>query len=254
MFDIQTQSGAPPKLARAWLFYTTEERHSSGQPETFVTEHGIRLNGEDQPQLGPGRPLEEKSLYQTMERMAQARPVRHQHAGLLDPNILQFDATKMTWFVPGQRRPMWLQQRERALQVAWPDLVFHVSERGFCCWAVADAKRPTADTPVFHAPLANFYRDGRLCMGNATAGNLTIESIPVWEEAVFNTRFTHVNHELTLAPDALNVDNPEGIDSAAHFRFWKACDRDRNASFPTQALVPFTRMGSTPMTVGEVLP
>lgn len=253
MFDIQTQSEAPPKLVSAWLFYTTEGRHSLGQSETFVTEHRIRQNAEEQPQLGPGRPLEEKSLFQTMERMAQERPVRHQHVGLLDPNILQFDATKMTWFVPGQRRRMWLRQRERALQVAWPNLVFHVSCGSLYCWAVADTNRPTADTAVFHAPLANFYHDGRLCMGNATAGDLTIESIPVWEEAVFNTRFTHVNHQTTLAPDAQDVDETTGIDSAAHFRFWKACDRDYNATFPTESLVPFT-VASKSMTVGEVLP
>ena len=253
MFDIQTESEAPPRLVSAWLFYSTQGRYSIGPSETFVTEHRIRQNADDQPQLGPGRPLEEKSLFQTMERMAQTRPVRHQHTGLLDPNILQFDATKMTWFVPGQRRPMWLRQRERALQVAWPNLIFHVSGGRLCCWAVANTKRPTSDSRVFHAPLANFYNDARLCMGNATAGGLTIESIPVWEDAVFNTRFTHVNHDLTLALDASNAED-NGVDSAAHFRFWRGCDRDRNATFPVESLVPFTGMGGNSMTVGEVLP
>lgn len=260
MWETLISKPAELRLSKAWLFY--QEGQGYGSRLSMVTEHSIMgdANGR-RPLIGPGKALEQASLAKAFAEMQGEKVLEHTHSGVLPANVLQFDQTKLTWWVKGRRRAMWLAEyrgshnRTRRLMVPWPSLVFHVSkQRGLSVFAIRGYRRPGERSRLYHAPLGNIYRDGRVCLGNAKPGDLGLGSIPVWEEAIFDTRFAHINHEHTLTAKACERKRDD-ISETAHRRFWRKLHRQRAERFPAEALRAF----ANPYTgraarLGEVLP
>jgi PRTRC genetic system protein B len=60
-------------------------------------------------------------------------------------------------------------------------------------------RQPKADDYIYHAPLMNTYSDSRVCVGSADCpDNADIENMAGWESVIFETIFTHTNHDFTL--------------------------------------------------------
>jgi len=155
---------------------------------------------------------------------------------ILPENVLGKSARQLTWLVPGKVRPMLfrLSGRSQALRVPWPTLVFQATERSLRVVALKSSRRPQRDTPVFHAPLMNFYYDTRMCFGGAgIPQSLGVSSMPKWEAAVFDTAFSHTNHGRTLVRR-----DDDSDDNAFHFGFWRGLHKQKAARFPVRALVP----------------
>lgn len=250
------QAGVPaPKVA--WIFYGI----AGSSRSDAVCEHPVHVTDKG-PVLGAGRPLDQDGLVRAMREAAQGRSIAHTHRGLLPSNVLQFDEQKLTWYVPAKvRRMHWAVAKSGAtelstqtLTVPWPTLVFsHRKGRGLRLFAIRGTRRPGVTTRVYHAPLGNVYRETDVCLGTATRGNLSLESIPVWEEAIFDTRFSHVNQENTLDPQACGLKR-DGVSTAAHLRFWKRLHKEQQKRFPSEALCPITDYEGRPLRLGDLLP
>lgn len=253
MLKYEAMTREMPVPQKAWIFYENQGRY--GGRSAGVCEHEVH-NTEKGPVLGVGRPLDQAGLLRTLREAAEGRPVLHRHQGILPANVLQYDEEKLTWYVPGKVRKMyWTGSRKgtQTLVVPWPTLVFrHRKGRGLELFAVRGSRRPGLSTPIFHAPLANVYGGGDVCLGNADRGILSLESIPVWEEAIFDTRFSHINHSHTLKPQACGLKSTK-ISTAAHLRFWKGLAKEQAKRFPSTALNPMESRRGKQLCLGDVL-
>jgi len=183
----------------------------------------------------PGRPLtvaDARALLETLlgERTSDLR--------WTPPNLLASGDAALVWSVPGRVRPMCFRGKEDGplrLDVPWPTLVFAATDGAIRLAAIKSRGRPTARTPLFHAPLWNVYADGRVCLGSASVPHLDgIDAVPGYERAIFDTLFSHGNFRGNLA---YRQDRGETSDRD-HLRFWRALARAKATRFPPAALVP----------------
>lgn len=73
-----------------------------------------------------------------------------------------------------------------------PALVFKASGTHLWVRALAESKRPIAQTRVHVAPYWNCYDDGSVCTGSMKIPRVkTVESISSWERSFFQSEFTH---------------------------------------------------------------
>lgn len=114
-------------------------------------------------------------------------------------NLLFRDAYQMVWYVPPAKRNMYFRSgtTSKKFSVMWPGLVMSYKlDKGFRIVAYAGKGRPTAGQKLYHAPLWNIDNKGVMCAGTAiTASELNDEAMNVWNRAVFETNFTHPNHD-----------------------------------------------------------
>ena len=154
---------------------------------------------------------------------------------LLPASVLVHGAARLVWMVRAKVRPMWfvLGRKSYRFAVPWPTLILDASESGLRVAALASTRRPGARSALFHAPLMNVYANSAVCLGNAVRpGEHGSTAMKVWEQTVFESNFSHVNHEHTLALRAKQVNND------AHLKFWSGLDRKAVTRFPISKLVP----------------
>jgi PRTRC genetic system protein B len=157
----------------------------------------------------------------------------------LPPEVVSCGGAQLAWLVPGRVRPMWFRLGKRTLRldVPWPTLLFRVDRGSLELAALKRAIRPTADTPLYHAPLMNVYSHTALCPGNASLPQgCSLAHRAQYEAAVFDTSFTHVNHDHTLG-----LHGCKAVSTARHCHFWRQLHVRRSSRFPTTALVPLRR-------------
>lgn len=120
----------------------------------------------------------------------------------LPENLMMLNSQKMIWYVPAKVRTMHIKtgDKVRHITLKWPSLVFKANAgRQLQVAAYAGSGRPKQNQKLYHAPLWNIYDDTRLCSGSAdTTDVLDINAMKIWEEAVFETLFTHPNHDNVL--------------------------------------------------------
>jgi PRTRC genetic system protein B len=184
-------------------------------------------------EVGPGRVLGARD-HQTLLNVL--LDTLHTDNEFLPPDVLSHSSGQLAWYVPGELRRMWLRdaQRTRGIKVPWPTLLFRARQGTLSLAALGSARRPRETDPLYHAPLMNVHASTRLCSGTAVLprGNLLADRAG-FETAVYETAFTHVNHEHTLRQPK----NAE-VSTAQHVRFWTQLARTGARRFPTRALVP----------------
>lgn len=187
-FDILARSDGELRLSKAVLIY---EGHSGG---AFATLHDI----DDQdglPTIQAGKAMTPRAAL----RLARALGKGITHGGFLPETVLYMDGDLLMWWVPAARRQVWFRAgdigpQDRGEVVPHPSLVFAASSQHWCVWAVKGADRPKPDTPVFQAPYFNVNASGGICQGNVAIPNgTTAEKIGAWNDAFFNSYFTHPN-------------------------------------------------------------
>lgn len=120
----------------------------------------------------------------------------------LPENLMMMNSTQMVWYVPAKKRPMYFGTGSHAfsVEVMWPSLIFCQSSGTLNVAAYAGKGRPKLTQKLYHAPLWNVYSTTRLCSGSAdTTSIIGLDAMKVWEEAIFNTNFTHSNHSNVIA-------------------------------------------------------
>lgn len=122
------------------------------------------------------------------------------------PETLLFqDAYQMVWYVPPAKRSMYFRvgNEQKKFNLWWPGLVMSYKiGKGFRVIAYAGSGRPSHDQKLYHAPLWNINAVGGICSGSAiTSREISPEAMDIWNRVVFDTNFTHSNHEQIIAFD-----------------------------------------------------
>jgi PRTRC genetic system protein B len=205
--------------------------HTKGGQLQLVTSHEVRPGGRSASVIQSGRPMtpaDERKLVALLIGKGTA-----EDGVTIYPDRLLFHDTERTiWWMPAAQRPMHL--RDAATQVTistrWPTLVFMAVDRSLFVAAIAEDARPSASTPIFHAPMPNVWPTTQMCTGDATLPlGASISEIPFWEACVLDTAWTHSNHPGALKNTARDKSSADA--------FW----RKRNGNltpFPSARLNP----------------
>lgn len=165
-----------------------------------ITVHDIKKSPKG-PVLGAGRLMTVADKQSLRDYLNGEEEIR---TNWLPENLMMMNSSCMVWYVPSRMRSMFftLKGKSIKLDVRWPSLTFCYDPKNkLRIAAYASCGRPKMNQPLYHAPLWNIYADTRLCIGNADSTEVIgVEAMSVWEEAVFNTNFTHSNNDRVLAP------------------------------------------------------
>lgn len=195
------------------LAFTDEVNHNTG---ISITVHDIK-QAPTGSVIGAGRVMSETDKQEIRDFLNGEDAIKN---AWLPENLMMLNSQRMVWYVPAQKRPMHFRTdkgKPLTLNVWYPSLVFCFNGSSLSVAAYAGQGRPSLTQPLYHAPLWNIYSTTRLCAGNSDTTNIiSVEAMAVWEEAIFNTLYSHANHNRVLASfDGKSKDDP------AYIRFIK---------------------------------
>lgn len=191
---VHTHGQTGYQLKRAILLY--EGQH---QGDVYATINAVR-HGKGGAMLDVGVP----ATVEACADFARAMADRAAFTGFLSENLLYVGPRVVAWWRAPQPTRVWFKTEdeknakrhigERTAVTPQPGLVFVVADGLWHVFAVKGAARPKPDTPLYRAPYFNVWIEGRICEGNiARPQRVTPEAIGRFEQAFFESRFTHSN-------------------------------------------------------------
>ena len=206
------------KLAEAILIYR------GGGDGAFTSLHQVKQGEDEIPYLAPGEALTTAFLRTLAQGLgAQVKPE------ILPDTVLVRTPDTLVWWSRPQRRVMFFggvneeARKLNGLLFPHPALIFKVAGRDLYVRAVATPSRPNAETPMKTAPYWN--TDVRVCTGSMRVPDCAdVASIPQWEDAFFQSEFTHAAGAVRL------TSHPEGF-----IGLWKSLGGKRR--FPVRYLI-----------------
>jgi PRTRC genetic system protein B len=206
------------KLAEAILIYR------GGGDGAFASLHQVKHGENEVPYLAPGEALTTAFLRALAQGLgAQVKPE------ILPDNVLARTPDMLVWWSRPQQRVIFFggtDQEARKLNglvFPHPALVFKVAGKDLFVQAVATNLRPSSKTPMKTAPYWN--ADIRVCAGSMRVPDSSdVASIPQWEDAFFQSEFTHPAGAVRL------TSHPEGF-----IGLWRSLAGRKR--FPVQYLV-----------------
>ena len=175
------------KLSEAVLVYR------AGGGGAFASLHQVKQADDGVPYLAPGEPLTTAFVRTLAQGLgAQVKPE------IFPENILARTPDLLVWWSRPQRRVMFFggtdeeARKINGLVFPHPALVFKVVGKDLFVRAMATTSRPGPDTPLKMAPYWNTDSRGLVCAGSMRVPESSdIASIPAWEDAYFQSEFTH---------------------------------------------------------------
>ncbi|MBK4736046.1 PRTRC system protein B [Noviherbaspirillum pedocola] len=229
-FDLE-DGAVDATLTRAILLYETKANYAQSATTVLATVHDVADVGtaaRPNVQIMPGLPITKDALVHALGTMAEEYLVC---TDLLPERLLGFSPKHLFWWRPAGKSRVFFRCKElgqRAAIVPHPPLAFIVSGNAWYVFALAENKRPTLETELFHAPYFNVYDTGSICIGSANIPDkLQPGTLPLWESAFFDSEFTHVNGSVR------KVAHERG-----EYAFWKEMLDGAYDEFPTDLLVP----------------
>lgn len=147
-----------------------------------------------------------------------------------NPSVLLDTDKLLVWSAAPQKRTLWFRVGEtQAVDAIIPRTIFVVSRktRSMSVFA-APAKKPTPDTNLYHSPYMNVGSSGQLCQGTARIPDdvsvTTDELLKGCEDALFDSLFTHKNHDGTW-----KTKKGESISNPQHIARWKKVAKENRA-------------------------
>ncbi|WP_019023073.1 MULTISPECIES: PRTRC system protein B [unclassified Thioalkalivibrio] len=202
--------------------------YSFGSPSVrgLATVHSVYTSEGAPPALGAGRALSREDARDFLRALAgEPDEPFDTLEDFLDGSVLYSTSRLRVWFVPRRKRTMYIRRsassEDLRLNVFWPSLVFAANSAGqLYLAATAGVARPTPQTRLFHPPLMNIYERGEICRGSIRTPSHPVSSYAMkeWEEAVFQTWFTHVNHDATFA-------SRDSVNTAEHIQRWRSLEQ-----------------------------
>jgi PRTRC genetic system protein B len=234
-FILQLRERTPVIQTVQALLLHARRNIEGGAPQShWLTAHEVE-NREEGPYIGPGRLFTEGDKQALIETLLGT--LAPEEFVVLPPQILAVGSQRIAWYVPGCVRAMYFNVNSTlfSLRVPWPTLIFRAVDGHLALTALSQSERPTADTPLFHAPLMNLNEATFLCIGNAEVprGSSVADCVG-YEKAVYETNFSHVNHDRTLK-------GAKTVTDEAHVHFWRTLQDKKAKRFPTYALVPLNK-------------
>lgn len=197
------------------LFHTCQEVElgmlDSRYPSSSVaiTTHDI-INSKSGPVLGAGRTLSQVDKQRLQDLLNNFTRTEDEW---IPENVLIYNYDKLVWFVPGSKRKMYFKGKKPIhYELHWPSLVFTASGKNLKIAAYAGKGRPRQDQILYHAPLWNIDESGNLCTGSCEVpADITLDSMEIWENAIFNSYFTHENHSEVIKASGKSKKKPNYV-------------------------------------------
>jgi len=149
---------------------------------------------------------------------------------LIPDNLLAIEPNTKTmlWWTPATTRYLRFAKELKipSGKATIPAMLFCVKNRTMYSWALAENKKPTLTTQLYHAPFPNVYDGGNICTGDIPLPtDVTIASIKDWEKVYFNSDFTY---ELLATTKELTGR-----------QLWTKIYKEKPKEFPTKYLKPY---------------
>lgn len=235
IFQLRERTSAI-QTVQALLLHARRNTEGGGPESHWLTTHEVE-NREEGPYIGPGRLFTEGDKRALIDVLLGT--LAEEEFSVLPPQVLAVGSQRVAWYVPGCVRAMYFNVNSTlfSVRVPWPTLVFRAIDGQLALAALMTSERPTGDTPLFHAPLMNLNEAAVMCSGNTPLPQgCSIADCAGYEKAVYETNFSHVNHQRTL-----KVAKTKTVTNEVHVRFWRALEKKKADSFPTEALVPLNK-------------
>ncbi len=187
-FGIDVGSEIDLKLYQAVLLYRNENGN-----RVMVTVHGVvqaEINGA--PALGAGQLLSTAALRELTNQIGTTSQAEY-----LPENVIARTPELIAWWTQASIRPMFFRKGSELADVSGklfphPALLFAVRDSVLFVRALPENKSPIAGTKLAAAPYWNIDNDGRVCHGTMRVPrSLSVASIPTWQQAFFQSEFTH---------------------------------------------------------------
>jgi PRTRC genetic system protein B len=187
-FSIDVGSELEVKLYQAVLLY----RNDHGN-RFMATVHGVAQKETDgTPLLGSSQLLSTAALRELTKQIGTSCP-----AEFLPENVVARTPELIAWLAPAELRPMFFRDGSELADISGklfphPALLFVVRNGVLFVRALPNNRRPDPDTRLAAAPYWNIDSNGAVCAGTMRAPkSLTVASIPAWQQAFFQSEFTH---------------------------------------------------------------
>jgi PRTRC genetic system protein B len=208
------------ELREALLIYQEGRR-------SFITRHEVVAQKQGPPVLGVAQPLTTAFVSHLAESLGGSAA-----AEVLPESILAKSDRMIAWWTPRRRRRMFYENAEgKMLNLSGrvfpqPPLVWKVIHGSLSIRALAENKRPNAESKLAVAPFWNLSDDGSVCLGSMRCPESTsVGSIEGWEKGFYESAFTHANvGRLTRL-------------GGGHDALWNEMAGKR-CPFPSDALIP----------------
>ena len=198
---ISLSSTTSFELREALLVYRRDRSSIRQGPESFVTKHSVKVTSDGSPSLGPGAPIGKDDVFRLVEEVRGVVPVE-----FLPKNVLVRTQESVVWWTPASIRPMFY-AKEKGVELELlsgkkfpqPALIFRAQAGQLDIRAIAQDERPTPATRLYRAPYWNVNDHGDVCLGSTRVPReATVDSLPRWEHAFFESEFTHSNASTKL--------------------------------------------------------
>ena len=187
-FSIDVGSELELKLYQAMLLYKNDHgnRH-------MATVHGVvQQNGDGSPLLGAGQLLSTASLRELARQLGTGCPVE-----FLPDQVVARTPDLLAWWTPAATRPMFFRAGSELEGISGkrfphPALLFVVHHNVLLVRALFASQRPHPQSKLAAAPYWNIDSNGAVCAGTMRVPrSLTVPSIAAWQQAFFQSEFTH---------------------------------------------------------------
>jgi PRTRC genetic system protein B len=208
------------RLTEAVLVYR------GGGDGAFASLHHVKQAENGIPYLTPGEALTTAFLRTLAQGLgAQVKPE------ILPDNVLARTPDMLVWWSRPQHRVMFFggtdeeARKLNGLVFPHPALIFKVAGKDLSVRATETTSRPSPVTPLKMAPYWNTDSRGLVCAGSMRVPESSdIASIPVWQDAYFQSQFTHAAGAVRL------TSHPGGF-----IGLWKGLAGKKR--FPVQRLI-----------------
>ena len=206
-------------LKQAVLLYQDGSR-------AFATLHEVKHRKDQAPYLAAGQSVTTGFL-ETLAKGLGASMA----AEVLPEHVLARTPELIAWWSPARPRLMFFGAANKETTALngkmypHPALVFMIQERELFVRALAENRRPSANTQLRNAPYWNTDEHGRVCLGSMRVPDETgVASLTGWESAYFASEFTHPSGAVRLTT------HPAGF-----LGLWSSLAR-RKRAFPVKFL------------------
>jgi PRTRC genetic system protein B len=187
-FSIDVGSELELKLYQAMLLYKNDHGN-----RYMATVHGVvQKEADESPLLGAGQLLSTATLRKLTRQLGTGCPVE-----FLPDQVVARTPDLLAWWTPAAVRPMFFRAGSELEGVSGkrfphPALLFAVCSNVLYVRALSASRRPGPDSKLAAAPYWNIDSNGAVCAGTMrTPKSLTVTSIAAWQQAFFQSEFTH---------------------------------------------------------------
>lgn len=200
MKDVMKNIGALYHPKTALVFYEAKGTDAEIYVEYFdMDRNGNPINAH------PLTVKEAQRLSKSLDTTGEGNKAFLKSKGIIAANILFTDPSEngfVMWFTKATSKNLFFVEGLGVSNgmASVPALLWVAGKEKLCIYALKSDRKPTENTPLYHAPFFNVYADGNVCMGtvdvNIKKSASLEEFTAAWEAYFFNSYFSHLiqNH------------------------------------------------------------